>query len=1124
MKFTIPVYVKQLPPDEEGIGSYEVSPLFVPYHSIRNELLSRAMTRLARDIRKTLHSLGRQKQTEEMAPWSFCPTVEEHRYDIDVELRRRVAHCRFLVIAFKALDRKLAFSPCVPDVWFEVRRGETIRDRANAVYTHHYKEQERKTTEAVRPEDDSLVGKAYVSTIEIDVYLPGVSGGGRKKKRGPRFASIFSQEQLSGAEELDKAGECLDWLYPDDLDRAILREGQVEELTRLLTEQDRRPVLLLGPRQSGKTAILHEYVFRKAKRRKNRFAAKNNVWHLSPQRIISGMSVVGQWENRALAIMREAKKHNHVLYFDDLLGLYLAGVCANSSLSVAQVLKPHIEAHEFRVLAESTPEAFRILQERDRGLADMFHIIRISETTRDETLRIMIAAMRQHEDQNRCQFALDVLPTIMELQGRYVHEAAFPGKAATFARRLAIKQRNDHVERQHVLDEFHAVSGLSITFLDGQKKLDREEVEEGIRAGVIGQDESVRAVTDAICKAKARLNDPDRPLGAFLFVGPTGVGKTQCAKAAATYLFGDQERLVRFDMNEYVDAQSAARLVGTYDEPEGLLTSEIRRRPFCVLLLDEIEKAHPDVFDLLLQVLGEGRLTDALGRLADFRNALIILTSNLGAREVRSQLGFRETVATEDDVYMDAARKFFRPEFFNRLDKIIPFAPLSREEITLIADRLIREVMGRHGLRQRKCALQVDTTAMDRLVEAGYHPRLGARALKRIIEQQLAQPVATCLAALQPGVPTVITAYAGKNGIAVSAQGLENAAPFDAPSVLASGRGSAIACVDEFLGRAGAKVEALQPTEPMRAGHILPEHQMYVAVMEETRYVHRLRNRIVEHADRKRPSGVSSSVAQKMRFRRTKTLALMDWSGTGNILQELMAADSVRDAIRELEQASDTDTSDQAAALSELAVECALLERMLNGKPDSRAMLCCLATDRATGRLANILDDFYRPFFEHLWGFTFEPLSSGHKDAPDLAGGPMGWLVSGPGAVEVAQIEAGTHVLVDGEEIAVAVLKCVSLEDSDNPATVLRGQHTQREEWTSALAEGTADAEDDPYRCTPVRRLFDRCSRVDALLGQNGTVVDFRTGMTSRGLPKGKLLRQMVLGVLPMPPEFERDG
>src|SRR5262249_10096451 len=279
--------------------------------------------------------------------------------------------------------------------------------------------------------------------------------------------------------------------------------------------------------------------------KKSPFVNRDCVWLISPQRLISGMSYVGQWEARLLAILRHAKKRHHVLYFDDLVGLFLAGISAVATLSAAQVMKPYLERRDVRVVGEITPEGLRVLQERDRSFADVFHVLPIREPSDADTLQILIGAQRRLEGKHRCGFDLDVLPTVIDLQRRYERTAAFPGKAARMLTRLAVKAEADQqasgykkeepqdpfapasvVPRDGVLTEFRAQSGPSLAFLARRARLDRDEIMGALKAQVIGQEEAVEAAADVIAVAKARLNDPDRPLAAFLFLGPTGVGKT----------------------------------------------------------------------------------------------------------------------------------------------------------------------------------------------------------------------------------------------------------------------------------------------------------------------------------------------------------------------------------------------------------------------------------------------------------------------------------------------------------------------------------------------------------------------------------------------------------------------
>jgi len=384
--------------------------------------------------------------------------------------------------------------------------------------------------------------------------------------------------------------------------------------------------------------------------------------------------------------------------------------------------------------------------------------------------------VRQLEGRHRCRLAVDVLPTVLELTRRYQRDAAFPGKAARLLGQLAVKYQDREVTRDATLEEFRAKSGLQTAFLDRRAKLPRQHVADALRRRIIGQQPAVDALADVVAIAKARLNDPGRPLGSVFFAGPTGVGKTESAKALAAYLFGDPSRLLRFDMNEYVSAASAARLVGTFHQPEGLLTGAVRRQPFSVILLDEIEKAHPDVFDLLLQILGEARLSDALGRTVDFGSAVVILTSNLGTREAASEIGFGREGAAADRVYLRAVEQFFRPELFNRLDRIVPFARLGRDELGQIAHRIVADVVAREGLVRRRCAVEIDPGALEWVIDRGTEPVLGARAMRRAVEREMVRPMAGQLAAIAPDAPTVLSVSRQGDRLSVQATALDNAA------------------------------------------------------------------------------------------------------------------------------------------------------------------------------------------------------------------------------------------------------------------------------------------------------------------------------------------------------------
>ena len=474
------------------------------------------------------------------------------------------------------------------------------------------------------------------------------------------------------------------------------------------------------------------------------------------------------------------------------------------------MLKPIIERREVRVLAEMTPEAFRVLRERGRGLADLFHILPIHELAGDDNLRVLIGTQRQLEARYRCRFGIDALPIVIDLQRRYARDTAFPGKGAGFLRRLAIKQENAEapIAREQVIAAFHEQTGLPRSFLDQSQTLSSDDVTCALRERFVGQVDAVQAAVEIVGLAKSRLNDPARPLASLLLLGPTGVGKTQFAKSLAAYLFGHEDRLLRFDMNEYVSASAVPQLVGTFAQPEGLLTSAVRRQPFAVVLFDEIEKGHPDVFDLLLQVLGEGRLTDSLGRTADFTNTIIVLTSNLGAQRSATGLGFGSRDEDLQRVSIRAAESFFRPEFFNRLDRVIPFDRIAREDLQHIARLLIDNVLRREGLVRRQCVLNIAPAALEWIIDQGHDPALGARALKRSIERELTRPIAEYLAGIVSG-----TALAAGTALGIGSRDehrdVETATPV-ASAIPLKERDSLVTLIDLQRGEGGLSVSVTE--------------------------------------------------------------------------------------------------------------------------------------------------------------------------------------------------------------------------------------------------------------------------------------------------------------------------
>lgn len=740
MKFLIPSLVTKTAGAEP---LFTAKPLFHQGPEVSGKLLDRVLAKLATELRKDLNRLAQERRLETLAQYSYFPNIYDKTFELEIHLKKKTVKGRFLVVVLPDQNPRVALFPQF-SLAFQLPRNSNLKARCVEVLENYFS-RGRGASLAAEYSDHVWVGE-----VDLNYHVPAKppkrdKGGGRLILGGPPVQQ--------GWVELEHVGRSLDDRFPHDLPRCLCREKPADRLERALKSESRAPQLVVGPRLVGKSALISEMVrrYRTGKKRLDR-----RFWLLSPQRLISGMSYLGQWEARLLAILKHAAKKDLVLVFNDLLGLFSAGVSRDSNLCVADVLKPYLQRGEVRLLAECTAEGLAILREKDRGFADLFTLTRLHETSDAETLQVTLEEIREGERVHNCQFELEAISTALDLQRRYVRDAAFPGKAATFLRKVASRQRGKKATQEDVLGYFQATSGMSLQILDDRVGLKQADVLSQLSEQVMGQGAALRAATLAIMLAKARMADPTRPIASLLFVGPTGVGKTESAKALARYLFGDELGLLRFDMNEFISPSAASRLVGTFHQPDGLLTSAVRRRPFCVLLLDEIEKAHHEVFNLLLQVLGDGRLTDARGRTVDFTQTIVILTSNLGVAEASRPIGLRSKESEEGLTYHKAVESFFPPEFFNRLDKVVPFSRLSRDDTRRLAKQLIKKVLTREGLVRRQCILDVEEQAMESIVDLGFHPQLGARALKRAIEQHISAPVSARLSEMKPHSPTVI--------------------------------------------------------------------------------------------------------------------------------------------------------------------------------------------------------------------------------------------------------------------------------------------------------------------------------------------------------------------------------
>jgi ATP-dependent Clp protease ATP-binding subunit ClpA len=545
----------------------------------------------------------------------------------------------------------------------------------------------------------------------------------------------------------------------------------VRQVAEALTAKPPQSVLLIGPSGVGKTAAVRELARRKAD-----FAlGATPFFQTSGARIVAGQCGFGMWEQRCQDLIKEAAKRRAVLHVGPLVELMDVGKSEHNHTGIATFLRPAIARGELLCVAECTPEQIPLIEKQDPQLLDAFRHVTVEEpdSARGKTILTKYAAsfvptapsiapgsnpveVLKAFRRNRELAAQGIrsrpvepaaLDAIDRLHRRYATYSAYPGRPLRFLDNLIRDGQDDvPITADEVYRGFTRETGLPRPLIDPRVPLDLTETHRWFSSRVVGQPEAVDLVVDLLATVKAGLTRPNRPIASLLFIGPTGVGKTEMAKALAEFLFGSKDRLTRFDMSEYADEVSVRRLVGGAFGSEGLLTAKVREQPFCVLLLDEVEKADPSVFDLLLQALGEARLTDAGGRLADFRNAVVILTSNLGAESYRKgSAGFVTSGPSAGEAkehFTRAVEQFLRPEMFNRLDRVVPFAPLGTETIRRITDREWQKVLARDGVRFRGVSVNSSPELLDHLAVVGFDPRYGARPLKRAMERELLAPLA----------------------------------------------------------------------------------------------------------------------------------------------------------------------------------------------------------------------------------------------------------------------------------------------------------------------------------------------------------------------------------------------
>lgn len=528
-------------------------------------------------------------------------------------------------------------------------------------------------------------------------------------------------------------------------------EEAVNELEPLLRAPSPHSIVLVGETGVGKTALIRVLAYRLA-------ADGWMVFEAAAADLMAGQSFIGQLEDRIKSVIG-ALRGKQVLWivpnFHDLLW---AGRHAQNPQGALDMLLPSIEAGEIRVLGETTPASYERLIQAKPQLRTAFTKAVLPPSGSRETLELARRWAELRQSGDTPLLSETTLREALQLAGQYLNDRAAPGNLLhlldSTVRRLtsAPTQVSVTIELEDLLVTLSQLSGLPLSILDERRGLDLTGLEAMFRRRVIGQPEAVQCLVERVAMIKAGVNDPSRPIGVFLFVGPTGTGKTEIAKTLASYLFGSPERMIRIDMSELQAPESLERILGGSAEGTAgvqgtALVHAIRRQPFSVILLDEFEKAHPSVWDLFLQVFDDGRLTDRLGNVADLRHAVIIMTSNLGATlPYGATIGFSADHGGFAPAAVErAVAQTFRREFVNRIDRVVVFRPLGRAEMREILRKELDDALQRRGLRNRSWAVEWDASAIDFLLEKGFTPDLGARPLKRAVEQYLLAPLATTI-------------------------------------------------------------------------------------------------------------------------------------------------------------------------------------------------------------------------------------------------------------------------------------------------------------------------------------------------------------------------------------------
>jgi len=679
-----------------------------------------------------------------------------------------------------------------------------------------------------------------------------LSGPGRRGERGAPEGKKATKMLDQFGRNLTKLAE------DGKLDPCIGRSTEIERVMQILSRRTKNNPVLIGEPGVGKTAVVEGFAQRIANNEVPELLKDKQVFTLDLAALVAGSKYRGEFEERLKKVMKEIKETGDIIIFIDELHNLIGAGAAEGAIDAASILKPALARGELQTIGATTLDEYRKHIERDAALERRFQQIRVNEPTIEETEKILDGLRDRYEAHHRIRITDDALKAAAVLADRYIADRFLPDKAIDLideaASRMRIRTMTAPPSYRELEEQISAVRKekeaaieaqefeKAANLRDKERKLSHKKIEleeqwkaddEGMKASIgedeiaeivsmwtgipvfklteaeskkllrmeeelhkrlVGQEPAVHAISKAIRRSRAGLKDPRRPTGSFIFLGPSGVGKTELARTLAEFLFGDEDHLVQLDMSEYMEKHSVSRLVGSPPgyvghEEGGQLTEIVRRKPYCVVLLDEIEKAHPDVFNILLQILEDGRLTDSQGRAVDFRNVILIMTSNIGASTIskNAPLGFaqaNEIGMSYDDMkgrITSELKRVFRPEFLNRVDEVIVFHKLDRSEIRQIVDLLIARLQKQ--ITSSGIVLQLTEAGRDLLVDKGFDPGLGARPLRRAIQRYIEDKLADAMLDHQFSEGSVVLVDAVDDDSALSVNGVRVGGSVELPLV-----------------------------------------------------------------------------------------------------------------------------------------------------------------------------------------------------------------------------------------------------------------------------------------------------------------------------------------------------